>query len=113
MGDRPRPKRPDVLLVSGLTGSGVTDVLAALDRRAPARQGPMPDEPGPAQLARAEAQVTGLLAERMAARLREPAQRDRTAEVIARVARHELDPYSAADELLEAAASSGPMGERR
>src|SRR5687768_13247651 len=31
MGDRPRPKRPDVLLVSGLTGTGVPELLAALD----------------------------------------------------------------------------------
>ena len=33
MGDRPRPKRPEVMLASALTGAGVADLLAALDRR--------------------------------------------------------------------------------
>ena len=33
MGDRPRPKRPEVLLVSAATGKGVPELLAAIDRR--------------------------------------------------------------------------------
>jgi len=37
MGDRPRPKRPEVMLVSGLTGAGVPELLGALDRRHQAR----------------------------------------------------------------------------
>jgi Ni2+-binding GTPase involved in maturation of urease and hydrogenase/GNAT superfamily N-acetyltransferase len=39
-GDRPRPKRPEVLQVAATTGAGVADLLAAIDRRAP--------QPGPA-----------------------------------------------------------------
>jgi LAO/AO transport system kinase len=34
-GDRPRPKRPEVLLASSTEGSGVVELLAAIDRRAP------------------------------------------------------------------------------
>ncbi len=33
MDGRPRPKRPEVLLVSSVTGAGVIDLLAAIDRR--------------------------------------------------------------------------------
>jgi len=108
-GDRPRPKRPDVLLVSGLTGSGVAEVLAALDRRAAARDAAPPaDGPSAAALARAEAQVGGLLAERVATRLHQPAQAPQWAEVLRAVAKHEVDPYSAADRLL---ATIGVPGE--
>ena len=32
-GGRPTPKRPDVMLASALTGAGVAELLAALDRR--------------------------------------------------------------------------------
>lgn len=35
MGDRPRPRRPEVLQVSATTGAGLTELLAAVDRRAP------------------------------------------------------------------------------
>ena len=38
MGDRPHPRRPEVLLVSALTGVGVPELLAAIDRRAPQRR---------------------------------------------------------------------------
>lgn len=34
MGDRPRPRRPEVLQVSATTGAGVIELLAAIDRRA-------------------------------------------------------------------------------
>jgi LAO/AO transport system kinase len=102
LGDRPRPKRPDVLLASGLTGAGLAGVLAALDRRAAARAEATPgDGPSPAELARAEAQVSGLLAERVAAHLRAPALADRRAQTLSAVAAHQLDPYTAADRLLE------------
>ena len=97
MGDRPRPKRPQVMLASALTGAGVPELLAALDRRAP--------EPGSrvadgAALKRAEAQISGILAERVAARLREPARAAAREQTLRAVAAHELDPYSAADRLL-------------
>ena len=35
LGDRARPRRPEVLLVSALSGEGVAELLAAIDRRAP------------------------------------------------------------------------------
>jgi LAO/AO transport system kinase len=100
-GDRPRPKRPDVLLASGSTGAGVAQVLAALDRRVAARAtAPGDAAPSAAQLARAETQVSGLLAERVARRLRGPQHAARRAELLRAVASHALDPYAAADQLL-------------
>ena len=60
--DRPRPKRPEVLLASGLTSQGVPELLAALDRVHDARA--EHDGPQAARLARARAQVEGILADR-------------------------------------------------
>jgi LAO/AO transport system kinase len=108
-GARPRPKRPEVLLASGLTGAGVAEVLAALDRRAAKRGDDRAgDDPSPAALARADAQVGGLLAERVAGRLRQPAHAAARAALLRRVATHDLDPYSAADELLALLAERRP-----
>ena len=39
LGDRPRPRRPEVLLVSAVNGVGVRELLAAIDRRAPVPDG--------------------------------------------------------------------------
>jgi LAO/AO transport system kinase len=101
MGDRPRPKRPDVLLASGATGAGVPEVLAALDRRAAARPAIEADgRTSAAGLARAEAQVSGLLGERVARRLGEPRHAAQRQQTLAEVASHRRDPYTAADELL-------------
>jgi LAO/AO transport system kinase len=92
MGERPRPKRPEVLLVSAVTGVGIAELLAALDRRASSRA----SDDG-SRLARAEAQLEGVLAERLRERLR---HLDRAA-VVRAIAAHEVDPYTAADRLLE------------
>ena len=105
MGDRPRPKRPEVMLVSGLTGKGVADLLASLDRRHAARTEAVATagsdaSVAPARLARAQAQIMGILAERVADRLRDPANASRMTEAVRTVAVHEQDPYAAADELL-------------
>jgi LAO/AO transport system kinase len=105
MGDRPRPKRPEVLLASGATGSGISEVLAAIDRHGAARPAHAGTDPSPSELARAEAQLSGVLSERLRHRLRDPSRRARTTAVLAQVARHELDPYTAADELLGELAS--------
>lgn len=95
---RPRPKRPEVLITTAATGEGVPELLAALDRhRAIGRAG----ESSGARLARAEAQVWAIVAERLRERLREPAHTAATASLMADVAEHRLDPYSAADRLLE------------
>ena len=101
---RPRPKRPEVLLATALTGAGVPELLAALDRRhAKARgDGAEPDEAARlARLARAEAQLSGILSERVRERLRDGQHRVETEAVVEAIARHELDPYTAADRLLE------------
>ncbi|MDQ3937794.1 MAG: methylmalonyl Co-A mutase-associated GTPase MeaB [Chloroflexota bacterium] len=101
LGGRPRPKRPEVMLASALTGAGVADLLAALDRRDVIRRQALAEgKPHPAQLARAEAQLTGTLAQRLAERLREPGRDDARAEAVRAIAAHELDPFSAADRLL-------------
>jgi LAO/AO transport system kinase len=99
MGDRPRPKRPEVLLASALTGAGVAQLLAALDRHETAQRGAAGDS-GAAALKRAEAQVAGIVNERLWDRLREPSSRASTDEILRSVAAHDLDPYSAADQLL-------------
>jgi len=110
MGDRPRPKRPEVLLASGAAGTGVAEVLASLDRReAKRRAAASSDEAGgagdQARLARAEAQLSGILAERLRERLREPGLAAQTDETLRAIAAHEIDPYSAADRLLASLAS--------
>jgi LAO/AO transport system kinase len=100
-GDRPRPKRPEVLLVSGASGEGVPELLAALDRRRPQ---PMPGSRPPGQpdqtrLARAELQLTGILADRIGERLHGASAREPVHGILAAVAEHRLDPWTAADRL--------------
>jgi LAO/AO transport system kinase len=99
-GDRPTPKRPDVLLASAMTGAGVPDLLAALDRRDEARRADGPAEVDAAALKRAEAQLAGILAQRINDQLRAPARAERRAATLRAVAAHEMDPFSAADQLL-------------
>ncbi|HEY7702550.1 MAG TPA: methylmalonyl Co-A mutase-associated GTPase MeaB [Candidatus Limnocylindrales bacterium] len=99
--DRPGPKRPEVLVTTATSGEGVPELLAALDRhRVRARDGLTSD----ARRARAAAQVRGVLADRLADRLREPGLAPLAASIIDEVAEHRLDPYAAADRLLEAIA---------
>jgi LAO/AO transport system kinase len=93
---RPRPKRPEVLITTASTGEGVPALLAALDRHRSVPGGPT----GAARLARADALVWAIVAERLRGRLREPGLAGATGETLARVAAHRLDPYAAADELL-------------
>ena len=100
MGDRPRPKRPQVLLASALTGAGVSELLAALDRRDTERRSAGGEAVEATALKRAEAQLAGLLAERVSARLRAPGRAAKREATLRAVAAHELDPYSAADQLL-------------
>jgi len=72
--------------------------MATLDRhRARGRDA----SDSPARLARAEAQVWAILADRLRADLHVPAHGAATDEVMRRVAAHELDPFSAADRLLQ------------
>jgi LAO/AO transport system kinase len=96
--DRPRPKRPQILMTSGLENTGVPELLAALDDH---HQGRADGErPQAARIARARAQVEGILADRTREALWSPRRRSVSDALLERVAAHELDPYAAADELL-------------
>jgi LAO/AO transport system kinase len=97
-GDRRRPKRPQVLLVSGLAGDGVPELLAALDGRQADRVAAGTTQAS--RIARARAQVEGILADRAREALWSDARRAETDALLDRVAAHELDPYAAADQLL-------------
>jgi LAO/AO transport system kinase len=99
-GDRPRPKRPEVLVTTASTGEGVDELLVALDRHREAGR----DEgsgAAAARLARAEAQVWAILSDRLRDQLHEPRHTEATRATLAEVAEHRLDPYAAADRLLE------------
>ena len=98
---RPAPKRPEVLVTTATSGEGVPELLAALDRhRSAARAGEVTE----ARRARALAQIRAVMADRLADRLREPALVAVAESVIDDVAEHRVDPYAAADRLLEAIA---------
>ena len=95
--DRPRPKRPEILITTASTGAGVPELLLALDRhRTTLTAGPT----DASRLARADALVWAIVADRLRGRLHEPGLAASTSETLSRVAAHRLDPYAAADELL-------------
>jgi GTPase len=102
--DRPAPKRPEVLVTTASTGEGVPELLAALDRHRAAGHDGLTAE---ARRARALAQVRGVLADRLGDRLQEPVLAPLTDSLVDDVAEHRLDPYAAADRLLEAIAREG------
>ena len=86
-----------MLVTTATTGDGIPELLATLDRhRARGREA----SDTPARLARAEAQVWAILADRLRADLHFPENRAATDETMRKVASHQLDPFSAADELL-------------
>src|SRR6478672_311827 len=95
--DRPRPKRPEVLITTALTGEGIPELVVALDRhRAAGRAGAS----SVARRARAAAQVDAIVLDRFRERV---LASDEAAALIDAVAAHELDPFSAADRLMELA----------
>ena len=96
--DRPRPKRPEVLLTTAATGAGVPELLAAIDRHRATGHVAIAET---ARLARAEAQVWAILADRLRGRLHAPGTTAATTAILRDVADHRLDPYAAADALLE------------
>jgi LAO/AO transport system kinase len=103
---RPRPKRPDVLVTTASTGDGVPALLAAIDRHRTVAEA----AGGGARLARAEHQVWAVVVARLRDRLRAPGHWPATEKVLAEVARHELDPYTAADRLIAQLGGEGPDG---
>ena len=96
---RPAPKRPDVLVTTAVTGEGVPELLAALDRH---RASGTAGATSASRRARAGAQVRAVLVERIWARLEGPSLAAATGEAIEAVAGHDQDPYAAADRLLAA-----------
>ncbi len=106
-GDRPQPKRPEVMITTASTGDGVAALLAALDRHRTAGR----DDPGTAaRRARAETQIQAIVDERLARRLRSPGLAGLTEATTTEVVEHRLDPYSAADRLIAALVPGGSEG---
>jgi LAO/AO transport system kinase len=101
---RARPKRPEILITTATTGAGVPELLAALDRhRTAGGSGPS----AAARLARAEAQVWAIVTDRLRDQLHDQTHRAGTAATLDEVADHRLDPYGAAERLLESIARDG------
>ena len=101
----PAPKNPEVLVTTAATGEGVAELLAAIDRHRPVARG---SDGASARLKRAEAQVWAVLVDRLHARVRAlegaddgAAKSPAAAELLRSVADHDLDPYAAADRILE------------
>jgi LAO/AO transport system kinase len=86
-----------VLLTTATTGAGIPELLAAIDRHRATGQVAIAET---ARLARAEALVWAIVADRLHARLHTPATTGSTAATLRDVADHRLDPYAAADDLL-------------
>jgi LAO/AO transport system kinase len=95
---RPAPKHPDVLVTIAATGDGVPELLKALDRHRAAADGVRGEA---TRLARAEAQIWAVLSDRLHERARSFEAAPIAAELLRAVATHELDPYAAADRLLD------------
>ena len=99
LGDRPRPRRPEVLAGLGrgrARGGGAAGCHRPPRTRARAGARRTPS----AALARAEAQVLGLVVERVRARLPSDAARPMLDAEVREVAAHRIDPYRAADRVL-------------
>ena len=101
---RAAPKRPEVLVTTAATGEGVPELLAALDRH---RTAVVAGDGSPVRLARAEAQIWAVLADRLHERARSFEAAPIAAALLGAVAAHELDPYAAADRLLDLMAGHG------
>jgi LAO/AO transport system kinase len=106
--ERPRPKRPEVMVTTAATGEGVAELLVALDRHRTAHARGAVDGAGDgARLARADAQVRAILSDRIADRLRATSLAGEADAALRAVADHELDPFTAADRLLAAIGREG------
>ena len=97
--DRPTPKRPEVLVTTASTGEGVPELLVALDRHRSVGRETIGDS---ARRTRAATQVRAILADRLAERLRDDGLAPLTESLVDDVAAHRIDPYTAADRLLDA-----------
>jgi LAO/AO transport system kinase len=104
---RPVPKRPEVIVTTAIAGKGIAELVTLLDRRRAERS-----SADGARLTRATAQVDGILAQRIRDRLADGVEAGVTGAVYDAVARHELDPYEAADRLLALLGDAGRAGAR-
>jgi LAO/AO transport system kinase len=112
---RPAPKNPKVLVTAAATGEGVAELLAAIDRHRSATRG---SDGESARLKRAEAQVWAVLVDRLHERVRSlegaeavppaavppaavPPAAPAAGELLRAVASHDIDPYAAADAILD------------
>jgi LAO/AO transport system kinase len=95
----PPARRPEVLVTTAMTGEGVPELLAALDRH---RATGAAEATPAARRARAAAQVRAVLVERLWDRLGGTGLAGETLVALDAVARHDIDPYAAADALLAA-----------
>jgi LAO/AO transport system kinase len=89
-----------VLLTSATTGAGISELLAVIDARARSREATAADGDGGARLARARAQLEGIVAERLRARILTAARSAETEALLRGIAAHEIDPYDAADRVI-------------
>ena len=96
--DRPRPKQPEVLVTTATTGAGLPELMVAIERHRGSQDGM---GSAAARRARAEAQLWAVMGDRLRAVLGAPARRGELDAVLDAVAEHTLDPFSAADRLLE------------
>ncbi len=108
--DRPRPKRPEVLVTTAATGEGVPELLAAIDRHR--RAGSDDGAVAAARRARASAQVWTIVVERARERLGGAEMAGAAEAIVEAVAEHRLDPYAAADRLLALLAGAREAGGR-
>jgi LAO/AO transport system kinase len=105
---RPQPKRPEVMVTTAATGEGVAALLAAIDRhraRLTSAGAARAEDVTPPARARAATQIRAVLADRLADRLRIGELAALHDQLVDEVAAHTLDPYAAADRLLDAARS--------
>jgi LAO/AO transport system kinase len=98
-GGRPTPGRPEVLVTAATNGAGVPELLGAIDRRAAALGARGAGSEG-ARLARARAQLEGIVAERIQARILTATRTAETEALLRAIAAHEIDPYAAADRVI-------------
>jgi LAO/AO transport system kinase len=101
---RPAPKHPEVLVTIAATGEGVPELLAALDRHRSAVVGTEGDA---TRMARAEAQIWAVLSDRLHERARSFEAAPIAGALLRSVAANELDPYAAADRLLDLMVGAG------
>src|ERR1035437_7843454 len=102
---RPAPKHPEVLVTTAATGEGVPELLAAQDRHRTSARGSDGDA---TRIARAEAQIWAVHSGRLHDRARAIEAAPLAASLLEAVASHELDPYAAADQLLDLMVGGGP-----